>query len=131
MTGRVSLGKYVDGTHRLRVSAPGFNVDDPGLIGQQVVFDSYIGGHGMIIMSGTFAVSGGAGYANTKLVSWPALNARPLVYMLVSVDGGRRKTFHSMSSFKMKVGNDGIYADGAPSSSMVFYYAALNVAVGA
>lgn len=131
MVNRVSLGRWVDGTFRLRVSAPGYNVDSTTLTRKQIIFDSYIGGYGIILQSGTFSVADNASYSNTRVITWSLLDVIPAVYMLVSASGSGRKIFHTMSGFQVRIGKDGIYLTGTATEPMVFYYATVNTGVGA
>lgn len=131
MVKRVSLGQWVDGTYRLRVSAPGYDVDSTALTRRQIIFDSYLGGYGIVLQSGTFYVPVNSSYSGVKIISWPTLDVIPVVYMLVSASWGDRKTFHTMSGFQVWVGAEGIYVNGTATEDLVFYYATVNTGCGA
>lgn len=89
MAKRVSLGRWIDGSYRLRVSAPGFDVDNPSLTPNQLIFDSQTTGYGMIIQSGQ-AYVGGAG----TVVTWPALGYTPAVHIQY-VNGNVYRNYYS------------------------------------
>ena len=82
MVKRLSLGKWVDSSYRLRVSMAGYDVDNTSLTASQLIFDSTWSQTGFIILSGSFVIGGSVVFSSfTKVVSWTSLGYTPIVYL--------------------------------------------------
>lgn len=79
MVKRVSLGRWGDGSYRLRVSRPGFDVDNTALTPSQLAFDSTLDGYGQLLYTGMASMPDGM--SNYPLVTWPDLGYVPTVFM--------------------------------------------------
>lgn len=82
MVKRVSLGRWVDGTYRLRVSANGYDVDSTTLTKDQIIFDSSLNGYGPVYLSGSFSI-GASTYSNALVAAWPDLGYIPNVRIII------------------------------------------------
>lgn len=136
MVKRVSLGRWVDGSYRLRVSAPGYNVDSTTLTPSQIVFDSTMTGTGFILMSGTVSTPGLSASPLVKVVSWASLGYVPAVHIAYpySYQGiDYYCDFYGPVSYNVPcnliVKADGIYLSGTWAAGTVFTYVVFSYGV--
>ena len=117
MTKRVSLGQWIDGSYRLRVSAPGFDVDNPSLTPNQLIFDSQTTGYGMVLLRGQ-AYIGGAG----TIVTWPALGYIPAVHIQY-LNGNVYRTYYCNgdNQVNLVVTQNSLVATGAWGGAWIRY----------
>lgn len=131
MAKRLSLGQWVDDSWRLRISAAGYNVDSTTLTDMQILFDSSLPGYGVVCQTGTFSMNTATTYSNTKIVSWPSVGFKPMVYVLVGPSNARMPFMNQADPIRLRVNNDGLYLTGKPVKTMTLYYAMLNMQVAA
>jgi hypothetical protein len=117
MVKRVSLGKWIDNSYRLRVSAPGFDVDNPSLTPNQLIFDSQTTGYGMVVQTGQAVISGAG-----TIVTFPSLGYIPAVHIQY-VNGNVYKTFYGVNNtaVNLVVTQNSLIATGAWGSATIRY----------
>lgn len=130
MVKRLSLGKWIDGSMRLRISAPGFDVDSPSLTKDQLVFDSTLSGYGPVFSSGTFTIDGRS-YSNQQVAAWPTLPSIPVIRMYLHgnefVAGRGYRLYQGLNNlnFRIRTTPSGLFANGSlsdSSASLTFAY---------
>lgn len=94
MTKRVSLGLWpYDDSYRLRVSAPGQNVDS-NLSISNLIFDSSWSNRALIYQAGFVSIASSKTYSSlTKIVSWTSLGYIPLTWVGLCYDTSSRWYF--------------------------------------
>ncbi len=128
MANRVNFGAWTDGSMRLRISAPTFDVMSTTLTYDKIHFDSTLDGYGVVLQSGTFTLPAGTAYTNSRRVTWSTLSFKPTVHLLFGASDARRSAYGD-NNISLSIGNDGIYATGTAGAAIVVYYAMINAQV--
>ena len=120
MVARVVLGSFA-GTPRLRVSRPGFDVLDTGLVAAELAFDSAWPGLMQVLFAGTAESAGSktSGIGLYRLVEWRALDYMPVV-LLFSETGVPAGYAPFIGNQDWIVTSSGVYID-TPETTMRYY----------